>query len=1752
MRPLPIRAGRRDDDDLGRAVGPRTAQALELLRIQQAGAERRASLPPPEPPKPDRPGGLAGLVSGFGRLIKGVPQGVIGLGKQAGQSVIGVPRLLIDLARMRVPEQVDTEGDRGWADNVMSGVREYFPLLAEIAESGERTVHRVTNPTEYARAWREGTLAEALVEDVSNVALAGGVAARALGVTSRTVPLSISEAAAVTGTRPARAAGAMTAEDLSGRLAATVRNAGARDPAASLTRVVPTVEMTEVTLPGRGLAGILERAGRQQLAERVGRAGQITRSVATLGERAGGAPALPYELAARGAGRVVQAATGRRPGELVRAGVERVGARGGLLFGFTDEGRRFAEVKANIERSNVDAQRFAINPARLAAERGLSQSEARAALLSIDQAMRPIAQMVRQLGDQVDDAAIDEIIRRAFEGVEPGLRPTPDDIRTLIAYEDRTLPAGTLAAMDAVAQAQREISQQRTEVMLDPTDSETGLSPEQVETPEMLELVREGEPVQVPRPLSFVQRREQRLLERRRDRVQREWERASQTAARLARIADATEAVNAELPPPPRADLAYRQGRRDQRAAAANSLARRLHRQAQSELRRALDEYVRLVEGGPADVVDRLAAEVDRLTERAVELEAMVREAERRAAATAALSRVSGEVEPGAPRVFEGMAEGRPVVGRRPAEDAQSRPQVDPSSAAGVTAIRRRAREIGQRQADEIFGEIEQMTEGDRPSLPPKRSEAGGEYDFWWELPRSTQLLLQREGWFRGRRGRHVVGPDEIAENIARRRGGDPRDVNGMMRLYVETVLRYHEAKRGRTPEIVAQIADEFGLTPDAVETALRGTDVEYRQRLADTADQALDELRADYEALPAEERELFSTLLDQMLGDESMTPGDFLELVDQFIAGAGDPDGPLAAISDMVDPRELARFVRTGERGPTLRAVSTRRSPAQQRQVGRREAEVEAARGRLAEVYRQQRETRRVLTAAERQFERDQQRARRAVVRAGERVEATTPALEFVDERPTFDRTWRRFGDARYSRGERALIRQGRLRAQADAAQRRVARLRRSLDRYNDRIGDVPIELSRRFQERLVADVNDPTIRRVQRLVASVYDMLPDERNAVSALLEDIESIIARDREGRLLANTPYRVRDLVNDAVWLPADIRSRLDKVFEDYEKRRARHLDTVFDRYAEAAPARYRRLMQNGRRQVKALLELAEEWNRREPGSGDVLIVAAEDTATTLAEFLEQGIDPTHLIGGDEIEATFTAGGGRRLTRRRLRAEHVARTGLRPLDPAAVARLEADQVAKIIHNRTSRYVIDQFGRRADEVPAIAEAMRDYEATNGEPMPPKVLARTAKEAGWVPAEGTEVHPQTILISEAINRQLQASRLDQSWLWGKLRDWNRKWKAWVLPLSPKWMAGNVVGNAIQAAAHAGVGPAALARRMRDIVRQEGGLAALWDQSGLPDWAPAELASHGLSYNEWRIMYGQGPERQARTPVGKAIALSYRLNEFVDNLTRSAVMLEELGDGVPSDKAMQVALRSLGDFTRMSSFERRVVREILPFYTWLRHQTVATLRLPITSPTRAAWMLQLAHLYTDPDMRVSLLEFLGSLIPIGGNRYLDAGSISPFATLPEIPFAPTAIGRHVSPFIKVPLAIATGVDLNRGGQQLTRPAGTMRRGNYGQEEPTPPLYRLVSDPVRGLGEIGYVATQQAPAPIRSIRDLILGDEARYATGYTVTQRGRPLRNERLTPISVILRGLGLPAPVTIDIEEMERRAREQERRQRG
>jgi hypothetical protein len=228
------------------------------------------------------------------------------------------------------------------------------------------------------------------------------------------------------------------------------------------------------------------------------------------------------------------------------------------------------------------------------------------------------------------------------------------------------------------------------------------------------------------------------------------------------------------------------------------------------------------------------------------------------------------------------------------------------------------------------------------------------------------------------------------------------------------------------------------------------------------------------------------------------------------------------------------------------------------------------------------------------------------------------------------------------------------------------------------------------------------------------------------------------------------------------------------------------------------------------------------------------------------------------------------------------------------------------------------------------------------------------------------------------------------------------------------------------------------------------------------------------------------------------------------------------------SEKAVKHTLRALGDFTNMTAFEKRYVREIFPFYAWMRHQTLMTMRMPLYSPLRTAYLLALTDMMEDEDFANEFYEMVGSKIPLGGGNYLDLGNISPFSTPWDLPL-PTnlpALSSAISPALKVPVQMVTGFDIGRLSN-TSRPYDERPQGLYGSPPAPPPLRGLA-----GLKEMGYLAAGALPQT-KAVRDIALGPGvARYGSGQRV---GTGEYDDDTSVLQAALAGVRVPRPENME-----------------
>lgn len=631
---------------------------------------------------------------------------------------------------------------------------------------------------------------------------------------------------------------------------------------------------------------------------------------------------------------------------------------------------------------------------------------------------------------------------------------------------------------------------------------------------------------------------------------------------------------------------------------------------------------------------------------------------------------------------------------------------------------------------------------------------------------------------------------------------------------------------------------------------------------------------------------------------------------------------------------------------------------------------------------------------------------------------------------------------------------------------------------------------------------------------------------------------------------------------------------------------------------AAPARYADELKASNRLREAInAEAAWLDSLSDDGrGGDLLRTLTDGLPTSVFDAVEAGgaaADPVHLIGGDFATRRGPGAIMGRLDqqlpyRRRTGQERVAsrEVGTTKFTTKGQAIETIKRYKDGVRNELSRFLEQKYGIRPHDIGA------------GD-LRGEALEMEMRERGFVPWDASnplnrppasQITGQTVFVPQELYQAFARSSFGEKprWqanieLWYDRRFLGTLKTAW-LALSPRWLVGNLVGNALMAVIGGGVDPVTLVQQMRNaraLLAEDTTLSPdeLADAGTVARWrdararrllerqeqlvqargqVPRTLLNRGMTHEEMMFL-NPDLERTTRNPVARLAQRSYALNEYTDNLFRSAVYLAKMeprarlwddvnagritsdefmarvGNTLSARSALDAALHAAGDFQNLTPFERNVIKRLWIFYPWYRHITRLALSLPVNHPRRVIWTLHLAQVFGDPEEQADLPPFLQGSIPIGDDRYLRTGGLNPFGQVDDSPLlSPTRAVQGLTPAITWPTAIFLGIDLSRGGSRITRPPGTSRLDAYGRETNTP-LWRNPTEAFR------YLANQfpQGRAVYGAVEEPVL----RYGQGSPVLVEGQkvPQGGGRWAAAG---RLFGVPWPERVDAQAIrDRRA---------
>jgi hypothetical protein len=427
---------------------------------------------------------------------------------------------------------------------------------------------------------------------------------------------------------------------------------------------------------------------------------------------------------------------------------------------------------------------------------------------------------------------------------------------------------------------------------------------------------------------------------------------------------------------------------------------------------------------------------------------------------------------------------------------------------------------------------------------------------------------------------------------------------------------------------------------------------------------------------------------------------------------------------------------------------------------------------------------------------------------------------------------------------------------------------------------------------------------------------------------------------------------------------------------------------------------------------------------------------------------------------------------------------------------------------------------------------------------------------------------------------------------------DKTSRWKSWILPISVRWQVGDYMGNIINAWVRGDIDPKTMMEMMKlvdELIREDTGTGKLKSRTG-------GVTNRTFNNPVLQALIGEGVQgrslrledirdilssNKGALPVGDVNARfgrdfrkkAFNFNEYMNTQQKLAVAMVKLQEALDKQgrtmadidpvtlyndpqlrgavtEAVQFANETLGSFSDMSPWERNVVRQVFPFWSWIKFINTAAGKLLLDSPDRVLFYSHLGSMTMDPDSE-GLYSWLQGKTPIGGllfdlsftNPYTDAILLqkNPFeagleqatSISPVISFSLSALGETAYYFTgrKYPLLIAGSRPSYLEGSPT---ASSASFGDFVGGVAYQGL-KAFGGPARNLLEVGPAGTKIP------FTDVAIGPGKRYGQGsLRTTGRYSELGlTDNTARLSSILRTFGLPGPI-ISMEEAKRQAEEQ------
>ena len=430
-------------------------------------------------------------------------------------------------------------------------------------------------------------------------------------------------------------------------------------------------------------------------------------------------------------------------------------------------------------------------------------------------------------------------------------------------------------------------------------------------------------------------------------------------------------------------------------------------------------------------------------------------------------------------------------------------------------------------------------------------------------------------------------------------------------------------------------------------------------------------------------------------------------------------------------------------------------------------------------------------------------------------------------------------------------------------------------------------------------------------------------------------------------------------------------------------------------------------------------------------------------------------------------------------------------------------------------------------------------------------------------------------------------------------------RWKSHILPLSLRWQIGDAVGIVMFAWLRGDIPPKQLVARIRETVGRltdpaDPRLGAIMF-SDLLDFPFADpviaaafgngLQGRGLKTQDVRFSQLNAAKITAQPALGSARAITrpynafrakaFRVNEAINSIGRAAVFIENLDKiltekgrsldeitgpnsiGDPQIKqaitdAVNATNDTLGAFSDLNPWEKQVMRQVFPFWSWIKFINKAAYELAIDSPDRVLFYAHLGSMASDPD-DMGLADWLKGKTPIMGALF-DLSFMNPYSDallLTENPLTDaTETFTSLSPAITTPLRVAGELSYGMTGRQFpilmygSRPSYLEGRPGATTRTAGDVLGGAAYLGIRGLVPIARNVFDILPTGTIPGTDIATGPVQRFGQGSlrTTGSYATPRLSPTVGRVGALLRTFGIPAPL-ISQELAQEQAKDQAQR---